>query len=556
MRKPQIRMASILFFLLLVKAGVAQNPAPTPAPAPASIEGVVLKLGSTDPLQGVTVTATPETSSAKKSTSDADGKFAIRDLPAGRYVLSIARTGYSKPRRGAGPSTISVIAGQALTGVKLQMAATAVITGKVLDENKNPVSGKSVYAIAPRYDMGRRILVPNPSSTAGLSARTNEAGEYRLYGIEPGEYYVATSGDRGLNRFYPGVTDPADAVPLDLRPGSETAGIDIHITPIPLYVIRMKSKTPINGISVAGSSTMTISLSSTSYLQLNQRSRDGWDIRNLVPYGLGFGRASDGTIESPGLPPGSYDLFIGEAAFDSGSSHIAFDITNHDVDLGNLTALRLAPLAGQVHQMAGLSFDTLRVTLTPTDGHDRLLSSVVSSTARITADGTFRFTSTPVVPVGADTGGSVGDGVYQVGLSGLPASMYVATARYGGHDALDTGLHIEGNPSAPLEITIGVGGTIHGVVKKGNDAVQDSLVALIPTSTHRGNLNLYKTATTDQDGTFTIRGVAPGDYGILAWGDIEPNAWLNADFLKPFESQAQRVTVIGTSSIDVALRVR
>jgi len=549
MDKPQIRICAGLVLLLFAGVLIAQNPAPPPPPAPASIEGVVVKAGSTDPLQGVTVTATPENGSVKKSTSDADGKFAIRDLAAGRYVISITRTGYSKPRRGAGPANVSLVAEQSMAGVKLQMAATAVITGRVLDENKNPLSGKTVYVTAPQYDMGRRMLNPNPPSsagTAGLSARTNESGEYRLYGIEPGEYYVFTPDDRLLSRFYPGVTDPANAVRLVLRPGSETGGIDIHVTPIPLYVFRIKSTTPIEGINegigVAGASTITFSGTSSSFSlfpQLNRRSRDGWDVRNVVPYGIGFGRSRDGIIESPGLPPGSYDMFIGGATFDSGSSHIAFDITNHDLDLGTLTALRLAPLTGRVQPLAGINFDALRVTLMPIDG--RILTSTASSTARIAADGTFPFTATP--------------GIYQVGLSGLPSGMYVADASYGGRDALDTGLHIEGSPSSPLEITIGVGGTVHGVVKKGNDAVQDSLVALIPSAPHRGNLNLYKTASTDQDGSFTIRGVAPGDYGILAWEDVEPNAWLNADFLKPFESQSQRLTLIGPSSTEVTLRV-
>jgi hypothetical protein len=97
---------------------------------------------------------------------------------------------------------------------------------------------------------------------------------------------------------------------------------------------------------------------------------------------------------------------------------------------------------------------------------------------------------------------------------------------------------------------------VHCHATVGCDSRGDALLCNLPPPTHRENLNLYETATTGQDGNFTIRGVAPGDYGILAWEDIEPNAWLNADFLKPLESQAQRVTVIGTSSIDLSLRVR
>jgi len=80
-------------------------------------------------------------------------------------------------------------------------------------------------------------------------------------------------------------------------------------------------------------------------------------------------------------------------------------------------------------------------------------------------------------------------------------------------------------------------------------------VALIPSANHRGNFNLYKSAATDHNGTFTIGGVAPGDYEILAWEDVEPNAWLNAEFLKRFESQTQRLTFIGASTQDVTVRV-
>jgi hypothetical protein len=290
---------------------------------------------------------------------------------------------------------------------------------------------------------------------------------------------------------------------------------------------------------------------------LNRRSRDGWDIRNVVPYGIGFWRFSDGSIESPGLPRGTYDLFIDGATFDSGSSHIAFDIINHDVDLGTLTAQRLTPLTGRVLGIAKAYFDTMRVTLTPLDGHDRLLASSASITARIASDGTFQFTNPRLSQPGGEPVGSVGDGIYQVGLSGLPADRYLEYARYAGRDTLDNGLHIEGNPSSLLEITIGIGGTIHGVVlKKGWDTVQDSQVILIPSADHRGNFNLYKTASSDQNGAYRIRGIAPGNYEIRAWEEVDPNAWLNEEFMnRPYQGGSYPLTITSRSSLEVYARV-
>jgi hypothetical protein len=134
--------------------------------------------------------------------------------------------------------------------------------------------------------------------------------------------------------------------------------------------------------------------------------------------------------------------------------------------------------------------------------------------------------------------------------------MYIAAAKYGGHDALSEGLVIDGTPPNPLEITVDIGGTVTGTVRNAMDEiVADSRVVLIPAQNHRGNLLLFKTASTDQYGKFSIRGVAPGDYGVIAWEDVEPGAWMNAEFLKDFESRAVRVSVLGTSIANTDIRV-
>jgi hypothetical protein len=35
----------------------------------------------------------------------------------------------------------------------------------------------------------------------------------------------------------------------------------------------------------------------------------------------------------------------------------------------------------------------------------------------------------------------------------------------------------------------------------------------------------------------------PGDYQVLAWEAIEDNAWLNADFRRPFATRAELIQV-------------
>ena len=65
-------------------------------------------------------------------------------------------------------------------------------------------------------------------------------------------------------------------------------------------------------------------------------------------------------------------------------------------------------------------------------------------------------------------------------------------------------------------------------------------VALVPEAKRS---DLYQTGTTDQNGRFTIRGVAPGSYQIYAWDSIDYGAYRDPDFLAVYTNQAKTVTV-------------
>jgi hypothetical protein len=74
-------------------------------------------------------------------------------------------------------------------------------------------------------------------------------------------------------------------------------------------------------------------------------------------------------------------------------------------------------------------------------------------------------------------------------------------------------------------------------------------VILVPTGpTRRQNLMLYKQATSDNSGNFTINGIAPGDYKVFAWELVPNSAWMNAEFIAEHESRGQAVS-IGSAAI-------
>ena len=135
--------------------------------------------------------------------------------------------------------------------------------------------------------------------------------------------------------------------------------------------------------------------------------------------------------------------------------------------------------------------------------------------------------------------------VYDVTLAGAPEDFYLKAARLGSDNVLEEGLSVApGRQSSALELVLSsAGGQIDGIVVS-EQGFDGALVVLVPESPHRGQARLYKTTTPDQYGHFTLRGIAPGDYKLFAWEDIEAGAYQDADFLRPYEERGETLRVV------------
>jgi hypothetical protein len=516
----------------------------------ATVEGVVVKQGTSDPVQGAVVTFTPVTGSGRTATSGEDGKFTIANLPAGRYSLTSTRTGFVKARRAGGPANLTLAAGQRLADVRIQLTPTAVITGRVLDENGLPKSNVSVSALRPEYQNGRPTL---PCYAAGNArATTNRSGEYRIFGLEPGEYYVGAtvSGLLCTDAYYPYANDPADAVLVMARSAVELGGIDIRYKPSPGYSVRFKPEFPAPPPGAVFSQNV----------QVVRLSRNG--IATSQPLGgarLGTEpRPNQSEFMSVKLLPGSYELY-----YDSGLGvqigHLKFTIVDRDVDAGTLVIKPGVALGGQIRAPGGLpagwSFNRSRVVLRPMDARDRNMTLRLSTLNTAATDGTFLLAFAPNTG-SAERPGTVAEGRYLVSLSGLVEDQYLASARFKGAEVIDSGVVIDGSDPGPLELTIQNGGSLEGTVRNAKDEpVPDSRVVIVPAPNRRGNLNLYRTVFSDQYGRFSIRGVPPGEYGVLAFEDIENGAWESAEFLREYESLVRRLGVSAGFTASANVRV-
>jgi hypothetical protein len=141
---------------------------------------------------------------------------------------------------------------------------------------------------------------------------------------------------------------------------------------------------------------------------------------------------------------------------------------------------------------------------------------------------------------------------YALSLNGLPENAYVSDVQQNGRSIFDNGLLLEGQPN-PVQILVNRGGgTVSGRVRTPRGSTQDITVVLVPPPGRRNNAALFRTASMEEDGAFTIRGVAPGTY-TLVFLENRPSGepWLNADFMAKYEGRARAIEVKAGSAIQL-----
>ena len=506
--------------------GRGQQSAPQNQPAPVkpedlgSIEGQVFNAATGEPLKKATVSLRRLDSRGPALTAlaDATGQFSITGVEPGSYRLFADRNGFVRQEYGArGPdrpgTSLTLEKRQRLTSIALRLSPQAVITGRILDEDGDPVRNVHIQAMRYGYSEGRKQLVPVGNT------QTNDQGEYRLYDLPGGKYYVsaiirigpqtATAKERYLPTFYPASNDPSTAVLLVVPSGAQLQGIDMTLRRGPSIVVR-------------GKIVNTNGPSRGSSIRLVSRGAGLMVIHGQFPSG-----SQSDAFEIRGVIPGAYTLVVNTAAQRRQNTYRQpLEVGPLGIDNLTVTIPPPADIQGDIRAegQAQIDFGGVAVTLRSFDSPSDVFPS------HIQPDGAFNIAG--LMP-----------GRYEVSVSGLPVGFYLKSARFGSDEVIDSGLNLIGAGKLSLVVSPAAAQVDGVVLDAKQQPAKGTLVALIPDAGRQSRSSLYKTVRTDDAGRYSIQGIAPGSYNLYAFEDIDSGAYLDPDFIKPLEKSAEGVTL-------------
>src|SRR5436309_2753903 len=194
---------------------LAQTPVPSPdkkaeehPASPCRVGGRVVTAAEGSPLKSARVALVPEDSRSDTliygATSDSDGHFLLKEVVPGRYRFCATRAGFvDQQYQSQGTDAGAVLAlkpGQKISDVLFSMTAAAVITGRVNNEDGEPMIRVQVVALRRpteeeteediAFASRKQTLIPVASS------QTDEKGIFKLKGIPPGSYVIVAYEER------------------------------------------------------------------------------------------------------------------------------------------------------------------------------------------------------------------------------------------------------------------------------------------------------------------------------------------------------------------------
>lgn len=504
----------------------------------ARIRGHVFAADSGAPLRRARIRLnSQELREGRLTLTDAQGTYEFKDLPAGRYTVNADKGGYvglaygqTRPLEPGKP--LEILDGQTVEKIDFALPRGGVITGHVVDEYGEPVADVQVAPMQMRYAQGRRRMMPT-----GRVSSTNDIGEFRLFGLSPGQYYISATlrnmsfgadSDERVGyapTYYPGTANPAEA-----------------------QRVRLDLAQSLSDVNIALVTTRTAKLSGT--VVDSQGRVVGGGFVMALPRGnttMFFGPAGNGPIRPDGsfvlnsVAPGEYRLRanIGSGQFDDTQEFATADVTVTGEDISGIRLMTSRPVtvSGRVVVQDPASAQLLKLPIRlfsmPVNPDDQMFGGSGSG-GNVKEDFTFELRLPP--------------GKFRIGSGNPTPNWTIRAVRQNGIDVTDGGIEINaGGDTGGIEVefTNHVSEVSGVVATSRGEAARDYTVVIFSQDRElwNGNTRYRSVARPDQDGRFKARALPAGRYYAVALDAVDMSETNDPEFLERIYTKATTFTL-------------
>jgi len=545
----RLLLLSLMMMIGLADAVLAQAPrgrSQRVDPLTSSISGLVTTADTGAPVRGAEVRLAMDGRFSRLVTTNGEGRFELRNLPAGEYRLTVSKTGfitieYGQQRPFERAATITLGEGQSATG-NVALLRGGAIFGRVLDEFGEPSVGTRVQVLRNRAESGGRRLLQ-----VGMGDQTDDTGAFRIYGLPPGEYYVAASTGlidaikRDPPVYYPGTMSFAEALPITVGAGTE-ASADFQISDVARAatvsgVVLNSSGAPAPGAMVNLSSNTVSATPGAQGIAV-----------------LHADAGPDGTFSIQNVPPGPYTISaqLQMQPFDAG-----FVAGTRDA-----TSVPNAPLREQMlNRLPETASMQLVVTSEGVSGVTLSTRRGGRVTGRFVADaGVTRALPTGLVVrlrssgpgMTMNGGNDTGDfqlagisGATRLEVDGVPDGWAIKAILLDGEDVTDAPFDLSGRTGSLRVVMTDRITSLSGTVQSDRNRRDHNVIAFPDDSTKWASPSRFvRTIRADADGRFQFRGLPPGErYFVAALDYLEAGEEQDRQLLNRLRSRASSVTL-------------
>jgi hypothetical protein len=459
--------------------------------------------------------------------STQEGHFSISSMPPAVYSLRARHNGYVQ-LQGKEDDGFSLKPGEQLAGLNVELTPEAVISGRVLDENGDPLQWVRVEAISAGNSPDRGIEM-------GRNDRPDERGRFRMTG-PPGKYYIKASPEHGMQSereirsdgssaalygitFYPSAENEERATLIDATAGHEVSGLEIRL----VRHLNLTISGVVTGAPAVQAQNIMIFLTATSW-------RD-------EPFGSRrtTQAASDGRYTVSNLAPGHY---VVSAYLRAESGLLQSRFVEVQLDNADYTGVNLALMPGEtltgIIKIEGDSPtaappEKMTVRLDPAED-GRGFGREQPQTNHVSRDGTFQIDQ--IFPE-----------KLRLRVLSLPENAYVKSVKLDAAEVRDADLDFsQGVNGAKLKITVSRNGGQLSVNVLGEDGhpLRRSL-ALVCLAETVSDLIPNHLRPVENGAKFTFTGLRPGKYRLFAIDPRQPGDWQAA--MKAFFPKAPEIEI-------------